>query len=75
MSARLDDLLFAPAGGEPDDEDLAVHADGVDHSRSELRRRAEEIADAIAEAGGGQGSPMGVMLPNGADLIATLFGV
>ena len=72
LTLELADLLFDPAA---DPAALAVHAGGVDHSRGEVRRRAIQIAGALAEAGVERGAPVGVMLPNGADVVAALFGV
>ena len=65
----LADLLFAPdppvAEGDP-----ALYVGDEVHSWGELRARAEAIA-----AGVEPGRPVPVMLPNGAELVATLFGV
>ena len=69
---ELADLLFDP-GADPTAP--LVHAGGVAHSRAELRQRAIDIADALAGMGVGRGAPVGVMLPNGADVVAALFGV
>ena len=70
----LADLLFAPAvpvdPGAP-----AVHAGGVDHSWVELRAWAEAVAADLGAAGIRPGQAVGVMLPNGPELVATLFGV
>ena len=65
----LVDLL--PRGGD----DLAVHCGGLDHSWSALRDRSDAIACALADAGVGSGSVVGVLLPDGADLVAALFAV
>jgi long-chain acyl-CoA synthetase len=65
----LVDLL--PRGGD----DLAVHSAGADHSWSELRDRSDDIACALADAGVGPGSVVGVLLRDGLDLVAALFGV
>jgi len=70
----LADLLFAPVDPvEPGA--LAVHAGGVDHSWDDVRARAEAVAADLRAAGIRPGQAVGVMLPNGAELIATLFGV
>ena len=70
----LADLLFAPVDPvEP--EAPAVYAGGLDHSWADLRGRAEAVAVDLAAADVRPGQAVGVMLPNGADLIATLFGV
>jgi acyl-CoA synthetase (AMP-forming)/AMP-acid ligase II len=68
---RLGDLLFEPPGAPPDA--LMVHASGVDSTRAEVQARAVEVAGALV--GVGEGAAVGVMLPNSADLIATLFAV
>ncbi len=56
----LVDLL--PRGGDG----LAVHAAGTDHSWSAVRDRSDDIACALADAGVGPGSVVGVLLPDGA---------
>ena len=66
----LAELLF---GDEGDDDALLVHAGGVDHSLGAVRARAAAVAEALAGIDAGQ--PVGVMLPNGADLVAALFAV
>ncbi|HEY8545802.1 MAG TPA: class I adenylate-forming enzyme family protein [Acidimicrobiales bacterium] len=66
----LAELLF---GDEGDGASLLVHVGGVDHSLDEVRARATAIAAALA--GIEPGRPVGVMLPDGADLVATLFAV
>lgn len=63
------------AGDAPGDAELLVHAGGRDHTRSDVRRRAAAVATALAEVGVGGGTPVGVMLPNGVDVVAALFGV
>ena len=67
----LADLLFA---GEDDGGTLLLHAAGRDHTLAEVRDRAGEIADALAEAGVAAGAAVGVMLPN-AEVVPTLFAV
>jgi long-chain acyl-CoA synthetase len=65
----LADLLFAPE--EPVDSEAPVLYLGDEvHTWAEIRARAEAIA-----AGVEPGRPRAVMLPNGAELVATLFGV
>lgn len=67
--ASLAGLLFAP--DPPVDPDAAVlHVGDEVHSWGELRARAEAIAAGIEP-----GRPVPVMLPDGAELVATLFGV
>ena len=65
----LADLLFAPdppvGEGEP-----ALYVGDEVHTWGDLRARAEAVA-----AGVEPGRPVPVMLPNGAELVATLFGV
>jgi acyl-CoA synthetase (AMP-forming)/AMP-acid ligase II len=72
MSLR--DLLFKPetlaeAGA------VAVHAGASDCTWAELAERANDVACALADVGVRPGQAVGVMLPNGIDLVATLFGV
>ncbi|HEV7757749.1 MAG TPA: class I adenylate-forming enzyme family protein [Acidimicrobiales bacterium] len=82
VPASLVDLLFgdavAGAVGAADDQAdesaLLVHAAGVDHSLGEVRRRATDIAGALADAGVAAGAPVGVMLPD-PEVVAALFGV
>jgi acyl-CoA synthetase (AMP-forming)/AMP-acid ligase II len=68
----LDALLFGDAFAPGD---LAVSADDVRTTVAELRARADEVAALVREAGAGPGAAVVVMLPNGVDLVATLFGV
>jgi long-chain acyl-CoA synthetase len=68
-TATLFDLL-PPAGDE-----LGVHAAGRDWSRSEVRTRAGDVACALADAGVESGAPVGVLLRDGADGVAAVFGV
>ena len=56
---------------EPD----LVHAGADSATRSQLAGRADAIADACRSIGVTTGAPVAVMLPNGIDLVATLFGV
>jgi long-chain acyl-CoA synthetase len=69
----LGDLLFGP--GAPADDAWLVHVGGTDHTAGAIRARATELAGALAGAGAGPGTPVGVMLPDGADVVAALFGV
>jgi acyl-CoA synthetase (AMP-forming)/AMP-acid ligase II len=65
----LADLLFAP--DPPVDAGAPVLYVGDEvHSWAEIRDRAQAVA-----AGVEPGRPVPVMLPNGAELVATLFGV
>jgi len=68
----LDALLFGEALAG---DDLAVCASDVRTTVASLRERADAVAGALRAAGAGRGSGVVVMLPNGADLVATLFGV
>jgi acyl-CoA synthetase (AMP-forming)/AMP-acid ligase II len=71
MQMSLAALLFE----DGDDADPLVHAGGLDHTRGEVRERAEAIAGALRDEGIGEGAPVGVMLPNGVEVVAALFGV
>jgi acyl-CoA synthetase (AMP-forming)/AMP-acid ligase II len=62
----LADLLPPPG------DELCVHAPDGEWSRSDLRRRADELA---ADLDVEPGTAVGVSLPNGGELIATLFAV
>ena len=70
----LADLLFAPADAV-DPAAPVVHAGGVEHSWADVRRRAEAVTAELVARGVRPGQAVGVTLPNGVDLIATLFGV
>jgi acyl-CoA synthetase (AMP-forming)/AMP-acid ligase II len=73
----LADLLFAP-GTDAEGAAPVVYAgtDGAEaHTWDEVRARADAVAAALAAAGVERGQAVGVMLPNGAELVATLFGV
>jgi long-chain acyl-CoA synthetase len=74
--ANLRDLLFGgPTTTPPDGDVELVHVGDGSHTADELRTRAGDLACSLADAGVEPGAPVGVMLPNGADLVATLFGV
>src|SRR5262249_47187957 len=68
------DLLFAPDPPVDPDEPV-LHAGDETWTWGRLRDRAEAIAADLAAAGVGPGRTVGVSLPNGAELVATLFGV
>jgi acyl-CoA synthetase (AMP-forming)/AMP-acid ligase II len=53
----------------------AVHLAAGSVTRDELVAGADALAAALASAGVGPGEVVGVMLPNGAGLVAALFGV
>jgi acyl-CoA synthetase (AMP-forming)/AMP-acid ligase II len=73
-TTTLADLLFAP-DAPVDAASPVVHEGERAWSWAELRSRADAIAADLAAAGVAPGRHVGVMLPNGAELIATLFGV
>ncbi|HKY13492.1 MAG TPA: AMP-binding protein [Microthrixaceae bacterium] len=58
-----------------DDDAPAVYSQGVELSRGDLRWGASAVADELRAAGVEAGHAVAVQLPNGADLIGTLFGV
>ena len=68
----LADLLFD--SDRPGDE-MLVHAAGIDVSRGEVVNLAGDIARGLADLGVQHGQPVAVMLPNGAGVVAALFGV
>ncbi|HKH05985.1 MAG TPA: AMP-binding protein [Acidimicrobiales bacterium] len=74
----LAELLFPPDGPDGDAADdgavVAVHAGDEAWDRAALRGRATAVADALVAAGVRPGSRVAVMLPNGPDAVAALFG-
>ncbi|MBX6387410.1 MAG: AMP-binding protein [Frankia sp.] len=69
---RLVDLLEPRA----DDETTpAVFVEERQVTRAALRRGAEALARALTAAGVAPGYPVAVMLPNGAEVVAAMFGV
>jgi long-chain acyl-CoA synthetase len=63
---------------DPRDDDattVAVYTTTEEVTRAELRARAEALAGVLRDAGLRRGQAVGVMLPNGADIVAALFGV
>jgi long-chain acyl-CoA synthetase len=68
---RLEDLLFEG----PVDDTLLVHASGIDHSRRQVVERAAGLARTLADAGVDAGRPVGVMLPDGVEVVVALFAV
>ncbi|MGZ4683009.1 MAG: class I adenylate-forming enzyme family protein [Acidimicrobiales bacterium] len=77
----LADLLFAPAppeapgNGSGDGTDVLVHFGDRSWTRDDIRGRADALAEALVEVGIDAGAAVGVMLPNGPDPVAALFGV
>ncbi len=70
--AALAGLLFDAEGA---DDDLLVHAGDEHVDRAALRASAGELRDALHDAGLVPRTPVAVMLPNGAALVAAIFGV
>ncbi len=66
---RLGDLLEGPA-----DETL-VHVGDESWTRAEVRAKAGAVAARLADLGVEPGHAVAVQLPDGVDLVATLFGV
>lgn len=64
-------LLFD--GGDP--AEPLVHVGDVVATRGEVVASADAVAEALASLGIGAGEPVGVMLPDGVDAVAALFGV
>lgn len=64
LSTLLDDLPPVP-----------IHTDGADTSRENLLQQVSSIAASLREAGVRPGHVVAVQLPNGPDLVATLFAV
>lgn len=69
----LADLLFAREAADPGAP--AVFAGAEVRTVGQLAGDARAIADALAAAGLRAGQPVAVMLPNGADTVAAMFGV
>jgi acyl-CoA synthetase (AMP-forming)/AMP-acid ligase II len=55
--------------------EIAVYCDGSTTSRAALLDRASTVADGLSATGVRSGHTVAVQLPNGPELIATLFGV
>jgi long-chain acyl-CoA synthetase len=68
----LPDLLF---DGPGDDDEVLVHLGASQTTRGELRASARELLGALQRAGLPRRVAMGVMLPNGAPLVAAIFAV
>ena len=69
----LVDLLFEDAADRPDE--VLVTAGSEQWTRAQVRARAVAVADQLAGLGVEQGHVVGVRLPSGPELVATLFGV
>jgi acyl-CoA synthetase (AMP-forming)/AMP-acid ligase II len=73
MSSLADLLFDAPQGATAGD--VLVYAGERQVARSELTADALAVRDALVDAGVTQGAPVAVMLGNGAETVAALFGV
>src|SRR3954471_8029113 len=63
---------------DPRDDDattVAVYTTTEEVTRAELRARAEALTALLRERGLQPGQAVGVMLPNGSDIVAALFGI
>jgi acyl-CoA synthetase (AMP-forming)/AMP-acid ligase II len=65
------DLLDERPG---DDETIAVYSGDREITRQQLRDAAQGLAQALRAAGVQPGQPVAVMLPNGPEVVAALFG-
>ncbi|HZP29772.1 MAG TPA: long-chain fatty acid--CoA ligase, partial [Acidimicrobiia bacterium] len=71
--ASLVDLLFE---AECTPDTVVVFFDDVERTRAELEAQADALAAHLRDGCGVMaGQPVGVMLPNGPDVVAALFGV
>ena len=70
----LTDLLFVDADGQGP-ADVLVHVGEGSWTRAQVRHRADALAAELRASGVEPGAAVGVMLPNGADVVAALFGV
>jgi long-chain acyl-CoA synthetase len=69
--ASLLDLLDERPG---DDTTMAVYSGDREVTRSDLRAAARDLATTLTNAGVQPGSPIAVMLPNGPEVVAAMFG-
>src|SRR5664279_2590854 len=69
--ASLLDLLEERPG---DDTTTAVYSGDRAVTRSALRAAARDLATTLGDAGVKPGSPVAVMLPNGPEVVAAMFG-
>ena len=60
---------------EGDETTVAIYTATEEITRAELRAQAEALAAVLREGGLRTGQAVGVMLPNGPDIVAALFGV
>ncbi|HEY3671877.1 MAG TPA: AMP-binding protein [Acidimicrobiia bacterium] len=60
---------------DDDDTTVAVYTTSEEVTRTELRARAEALTVILREGGLQPGQAVGVMLPNGPDIVAALFGI
>src|SRR6185436_20186376 len=63
---------------DPRDDDattVAVYTTADEITRAELRARAEALTALLRAQGLRPGQAVGVMLPNGPDIVAALFGI
>jgi long-chain acyl-CoA synthetase len=60
---------------DDDETTVAVYTNTEEVTRAELRARAEALASVLRAAGLRPGQAVGVMLPNGSDIVAALFGI
>jgi long-chain acyl-CoA synthetase len=74
VTDSLATLLFAPSR-PVDATDVVVVDDDGETTRAQLVMAAERTATMLEQAGVHAGSPVAVSLPDGASLVATLFGV
>ena len=72
MSTGLLELLDERSG---DDMTPAVHSGDREVTRAALRDAALRLAETLRSAGVQAGQPVAVMLPNGPEVVAALFGV
>ncbi len=69
---NLAGLLFDDDG---DPDEVVITAGDDQRTRADLRAQAETVAAELAGLGVATGDVVGVMLPSGVDVVATLFGV
>ena len=63
------------AARDDDDTTVAVYTSTDEVTRAQLRTRAEALASVLRAGGLRPGQAVGVMLPNGPDVVAALFGI